>query len=242
MDSIDDGFGVSPKSRVGVAVLSNTSISVDDIGQHLIDPSQPLSEPPKKRKEISVNPKRHKGYVGRYQLAPEFILTVTTENDRLFVQATGQPKAEVFAESETKYFYKVVDAQITFDTDAEGRATSLTLHQNGQNMPAKRMEGDAPPETAAKYEEVNVDPALFAGYVGRFQLAPDFILSVTTEDGRLFTQVTGQPKFEVFPMSEKEYFLKVVEARITFETDAEGKATSLTLHQNGQDMPAKRVE
>lgn len=43
-------------------------------------------------------------------------------------------------------------------------------------------------------------------------------------------------------MSEKEYFLKVVDARITFVTDGAGKATSLTLHQNGMDMPAKRIE
>ena len=42
--------------------------------------------------------------------------------------------------------------------------------------------------------------------------------------------------------SEKEYFLKVVDARITFETDAAGRATELTLHQNGRDMPAKRIE
>ncbi len=234
--------GFSPKSRVGVAVLSNTSISVDDIGQHLIDPTQPLSEAPREHTEISVNPQLFEGYVGRYQLAPEFILTVTTKDDRLFVQATGQPNAEVFAESETKYFYKVVDAQVTFDTDTDGRANGLTLHQNGQNMPAKRMEGDAPPEPVSKYKEVKVDPTLFTGYVGRYQLAPSLVLSVTAENGHLYTQATGQPRFEVFPMSEKEYFLKVVDARLTFVTDAAGKATSVTLHQNGVDIPAKRIE
>lgn len=235
-------IGFSPKTGVGMVVLSNTSISVDDIGQHLLDSSHPLSEPSKKRDAISVNPKLFEGLVGRYQLAPKFILTVTAEDGHLFVQATGQPKAEVFAESETKYFYKVVDAQITFDTDADGRATGLTLHQNGQNMPGKRMDGDAPPEPVSKYEEVKVDAALFAGYVGRYQLAPNFTLTVTTNDGHLYTQATKQPRFEVFAMSEKEYFLKVVDARITFVTDGAGKATSLTLHQNGMDMPAKRIE
>jgi len=233
-------IGFSPKTRVGVVVLSNTGISVDDIGQPLLDPSRPLSEPAKKRDAISVNPKLYEGYVGRYQLAPKFILTVTTKDDHLFVQATGQPPAEVFPESETKYFYKVVNAQITFDVDAEGRATALTLHQNGKDMPAKRMEGDASPEP--KYKEVEVDVALFEGYVGRYQLAPNFILTVTADDGHLYTQATNQPRFEVFPMSEKEYFLKVVGARITFSTDGAGKATSVTLHQNGMDMPAKRIE
>lgn len=234
----------SPKSRVGVVVLSNASVSVNDIAMHLIDRRYELSEPPRQREEISINPKLFEGYLGRYELTPEFILTVTLEDDRLFVQATGQPKAEVFPESETKYFYKVVDAQITFDTDAEGRATGLTLHQNGRNLPAKRIEGSASPQPqpAAKYEEVEVAPALFTGYVGRFQLTPSFTLSITKEDGRLFAQATGQPKFEIFPLSEKEYFLKVVDARITFETDATGRATALTLHQNGRDLSAKRIE
>jgi hypothetical protein len=77
--------------------------------------------------------------VGRYQLAPNFILTVTREGDQLFAQATGQPKVQIHAEGEREFFYKLVDAPITFETDASGRATSLTLHQNGANMPAKRV-------------------------------------------------------------------------------------------------------
>jgi hypothetical protein len=65
---------------------------------------------------------------------------------------------------------------------------------------------------------------------------------VTREGGQLFVQATGQPKFPVFPTSEREFFYKVVEARITFVTDDTGRATSLVLHQNGADMPAKRIE
>ena len=80
------------------------------------------------------------GYAGRYQLAPTFILTVTREGGHLFVEATGQPKFEVFPESEREYFYKVVDAQITFNTDSQGRVMELVLHQNGQDVPARRIE------------------------------------------------------------------------------------------------------
>jgi serine-type D-Ala-D-Ala carboxypeptidase/endopeptidase len=78
------------------------------------------------------------GYVGQYQLAPNFTLTITREGDALFAQATGRPKVEIFPESE-RGFFKVVDAQITFETDSTGRATSLTLHQNGADTPAKRL-------------------------------------------------------------------------------------------------------
>jgi CubicO group peptidase (beta-lactamase class C family) len=234
--------GYSPKPRVGVVVLSNSPVPIDDLALYVFDRGSPLMEDAKERTEISVNPKIFEGYVGRYQLMPEFILTVTADKGQLYTQATGQGKVPAFPESETEFFLKIVDAQITFHADDEGRATSLTLHQNGQHIPAKRIEGEAPPEPAPKYKQVEVDPKLFEGYTGKYQLAPKFILTVTAESGRLFAQATGQGKAEVFPMGEKEFFYKVVDARITFETDPEGKAASLILHQAGKNMAAKRLE
>ena len=107
-------------------------------------------------------------------------------------------------------------------------------------MHAKRFEGALP--VPKEHKEVTVDPKLFEEYVGRYRLAPNFILTITHEGDKLFAQATGQPKFQMFPESEREFFLKVVDAQITFETDSSGRATSLTLHQNGADMPAKRIQ
>ncbi len=134
-------LGFVPSTRVGVVVLSNTftPTGVDDIGMHLLDSHAPLMPPPKQHKEIAVDPKLFDAYVGRYQLAPNFILTVTREEDKLFVQATGQPKFQIFPESALEFFLKVVDAQITFETNSTGRAVSLVLHQNGRNVPGKRV-------------------------------------------------------------------------------------------------------
>lgn len=140
-------IGYDPKSRIGVVVLSNaeTSAGVDDIGLHLLNPKAPLLpesafQPPKEHKEVAVDPRLLDGYLGRYQLAPNFILTITREGDQLFAQATGQPKFQVFPESDKDFFLKVIDAQITFETDGQGKATSLVLHQSGANLPAKREE------------------------------------------------------------------------------------------------------
>jgi serine-type D-Ala-D-Ala carboxypeptidase/endopeptidase len=234
-------IGYDPKNRVGVVALSNTSTAtgVDDIGRHLLDAKFPLAQPPKEHKQVAVDPKLFDGYVGRYELTPTFTLTVTREGNQLFVQATGQGKAEVFPESERDYFYKVVDAQITFEVDSQGKATGLILHQNGMNQPAKRIEGETPPPK--EHKQIAVDPKLFDGYVGSYELAPGFILTVTREGDHLFTQATGQSKIEVFPESDRDYFLKVVDAQITFETDSQGRATGLMLHQSG-DHHAKRIE
>jgi hypothetical protein len=60
-------------------------------------------------------------------------LVVTLENGQLMAQPTDQPKAPIFAESETKFFLKVVDAQIEFFKNENGEVTHLVLHQGGMD-------------------------------------------------------------------------------------------------------------
>jgi CubicO group peptidase (beta-lactamase class C family) len=133
--------GYSPRTKVGVVVLSNTSTTagVDDIGLHVLDARLPTLQPPKQHTEVPVDPKLFDGYVGAYQLAPNFVLTITRDANRLFAQATGQPKFEVFAEGDKDFFFKVVDAQLTFVTNATGQATAVVLHQNGANVTGQRV-------------------------------------------------------------------------------------------------------
>jgi CubicO group peptidase (beta-lactamase class C family) len=135
-------IGFEPKTRTGVVVLSNTSTNAgaDDIGLHLLDPAIPLLQPAKQRKEVNMDAAILEKYTGRYQLAPNFIITITREGDQLYAQATNQPRFEIFAESEREFFLKVVDAQLTFVVDATGRATRVVLHQNGGNAPGNRIE------------------------------------------------------------------------------------------------------
>lgn len=87
---------------------------------------------------VKVDPKIYDAYVGRYELTPSFILTISREGDRLLAQATGQPQFELFAESETKFFLKVIDAKVTFVKDDTGKITHLILHQGGDRQ-AKRI-------------------------------------------------------------------------------------------------------
>jgi CubicO group peptidase (beta-lactamase class C family) len=88
--------------------------------------------------EIKVNPAIYDAYVGEYELAPGFILAVVREGDRLMTQATGQGKVEIFPYSETEFFLKVTDAQITFVKGTSGIVDSIVLHQGGRDLPAKR--------------------------------------------------------------------------------------------------------
>lgn len=235
-------IGYDQKARVGVVVLSNagTPAGPDDIGRHLLDAEFPLLAPqaaPKTRTEIAADPQLFDQYVGRYQLAPAAILTVTRDGSHLFAQLTGQPRLEIFPESAKEFFLKAVDAQITFETDSQGKATALVLHQMGRDQRAKRIEGE--PVTP---KEIALDPKVFDGYVGRYELAPTVTMTITREDAHLFTQLTGQPRFEIFASSAREFFLKVVDAQLTFEVDAAGRATMAILHQNGRDLRAPRID
>lgn len=88
----------------------------------------------------------------------------------------------------------------------------------------------------------NVDPKLFDGYVGRYRLAPDVVLTISLEGNQLYAQTAGQPQIELFPASDRDYFFKVADVLITFKTDDKGVATGLIFHQNEQNMPAQRIE
>jgi D-alanyl-D-alanine-carboxypeptidase/D-alanyl-D-alanine-endopeptidase len=135
--------GFNPKTGVGVVALSNasTTIGVDDIAMHLLDPSVPLWKPAKEHEEVAVDPNVLDGYCGRYELNPNAILTVTRDANRLFVQAVGTPKIEIFPQTDRDYFLKLMDAHVTFVTDANGRATELILRQSGRDdRHAKRIE------------------------------------------------------------------------------------------------------
>jgi hypothetical protein len=189
---------------------------------------------------VAANAKLFDHFVGRYELAPNFVMTVTREGEQLFVQLTGQPKFEIFPKGDREFFLKVVEARITFEPDVDGRAPALVLHQNGRDMPAKRIEGEAPAPKERK--EIAVDPAVLERYVGRYQLTPDFVIAITREQNALFLQATAQPRFPMFAESERDFFLKAVDAQLTFVVDAEGRATQLVLHQFGVDQTAKRVE
>jgi len=124
--------GFNPAKKEGVVVLCNTFFDNDDLGRHILEARYPVSTY-QEHKEITLDGAVLDRYVGEYELTPSFKIAVTRDGSHLYVQATGQPKFAAFAESETGFFLKVVDAQITFEKDA------LILHQGGMNQKAMKV-------------------------------------------------------------------------------------------------------
>lgn len=132
-------IGFNPETRRGVVVLSNTFFDSDDLGLHLVDDRYPVKRYDAPKPELRLDPKLLESYAGEYELAPGFTIVVTREDARLYVQATNQPRFEIFADKENEFFLKVVEARMTFVKDASGRAASLVLHQGGRDTPGKRI-------------------------------------------------------------------------------------------------------
>lgn len=144
-NGITGGFrsfaGYDAKTGNGVVVLSNMNsmTGIEDIGLHLLDPAMPLREQPRQRQEIAIDPAKIPAYTGDYLLAPGVVITISATGDTLFAQITGQARYPIFAEAEDRFFFRIVDAQISFASLAAGTAPSLILHQNGRNLPALRL-------------------------------------------------------------------------------------------------------
>jgi serine-type D-Ala-D-Ala carboxypeptidase/endopeptidase len=134
-------LGLDQKAKTAVVMLHSSANAHDDLGFHLLDPRFPLAPVPtlpKPRKAVTLSTPILDAYVGDYELAATFSIAVTREGNGLVIQATGQSKFPIFAESETEFFLTAVDAQITFVRDGSGKVTGLVLHQNGRDTPGRR--------------------------------------------------------------------------------------------------------
>lgn len=131
-------IGYSLRTGIEIVLLSNTEnwTTTEELAIHLLNAGYPA---PKVRREVPIDPKILSSYVGRYKMTPRFMLTVTAEDGHLMVQATGQEKFEVYPESDTRFFYRIVDAQISFEPASDGTVKALVLHQNGKDRRATRL-------------------------------------------------------------------------------------------------------
>jgi CubicO group peptidase (beta-lactamase class C family) len=227
-----------PSERVYVAVLSNMAAAEPDpdllarkaaaiaIGKPLVTPAA-----------IALTPEQQDAYVGRYVTDSGTRVAVTREGNRLFVQGGDATKTEIFLAGNDVFFEKDGFTRFTFQRDAAGKYARLETEDWGTKRPAVR---DTTPEKTRT--EVTLEPAVLRTYEGEYELAPGFVIAITLEGGKLMAQATGQPKFEIFAAAPAEFFLKVVDAQITFVKDASGAVTQLILHQGGRDVPGKKVK
>ena len=221
-----------PDSKITVAVLANVNGQAPvqlagQLGQIAHGNEVRLSS---ERKEIELPRDKLDRLVGSYELAPTATMRITVVGTQLQSQLGGQPVVPLFAESETVFFPRVVEAELTFELDSAGKATALVLKQNGQERRAPRI---------AQRTEVVLPLAVLQRYPGTYRLRPGFDLVITLENGQIMSQATGQAKAPLFAESERKFFTKVGNAQIEFVGDGQ-RPTELVLYQGGSETRAAR--
>jgi D-alanyl-D-alanine carboxypeptidase len=229
-----------PDDHVYVAMLTNSDAHDFDTGFLATElAAVAIGDPYREPVKVKLDPKEFDAFAGVYRNSDQTLGTVTREGDRFFAQRAGRPRLEMFAYSDHEFFLKDSFVRFAFEKDASGNVAALVIRRpNGARDRATRTNEPLPSAPV----EIEVPSDLLRRYVGDYQLAPGFVLTVTLEGEQLMSQATGQQKVAIFPTSENEFFLKVVNAQISFTTDASGNVEKLVLHQGGRDMPGPKVK
>lgn len=179
---------------------------------------------------VSLKSEQLKKWVGNYEFEKEVYRSVTFDDGKLYSQREGGGKSYIFPIAGNKFIFEDGLASYHFAMENGKKAANFSA----RGSKGKGLETDKKPAT--EKEEITIDPKILPDYVGDYELAPTFVITVTTEDNKLYAQATGQPQFQVFPESKDTFFLKVVAAKLVFSRDDNGKIIDVTLHQGGQEM------
>ena len=181
----------------------------------------------------AASPEALERYVGEYELGPNRIITITREGSRLYAQNTGAPRVEILPAGVAEFTYSTINARLRFSSDAKDNVTQLAFIASGTELVAKRLKPNV--ETA-------IDSSLLKHYVGYYEIQqPYMLLHITQGDSKLFAQIIGQPKFQIFAKGDQEFFYKVVPAQIAFAVPEEGRSKTFVLTQGGVNFSAARV-
>ncbi|HKX32160.1 MAG TPA: serine hydrolase [Blastocatellia bacterium] len=122
-----------PEEKVTVVVLRNADFGTpapgrisDDLAAIVFGETYDI---PRNRVVVQVDPKIYDAYVGKYQVASDFVFDVIRDGDRLMGAPVGAPKLQLLPESETKFFAREIDADVTFVKDEKGQVTGLILNR-----------------------------------------------------------------------------------------------------------------
>jgi CubicO group peptidase (beta-lactamase class C family) len=170
------------------------------------------------------------------------MLTRGMGNWGLGVQIGGAPDNEYFAHGGVNAGFESLF--VMYEKSGDG-AVVMTNAQGGTRLAEEIMRSIAteygwPDWKPVIKTAIKVDPAIFTGYVGSYDLAPGFALRISIDDGHLTVQPTGQPKQRLFAASPTRFFSSENPSEIEFEKDASGKVSGIILHQGGRDMKAPR--
>ena len=241
--------------KKGVVVLANSTASVDDIGLHLLNPSSPLQviKPSiaKKLKTVIDNKGIQKGIATYHQLkkeqADQFEFAETELNTLGYAYLGENKIDEAIAlfklniEAYLKAFNVYDSMGEAYQKKGDQEKAIVNYQKSVELNPANDNGIQQLKALGVDIAEVEIAHEVLETYVGQYELMPNFVITISKEDKQLKAQATGQAQFPIFAQAENVFYFKVVQAQLTFNTDADGQVESVTLLQGGQEIVGKKL-
>jgi CubicO group peptidase (beta-lactamase class C family) len=230
-----------PSEKLYVAVLNNADsgrVAPEVVARKAA--AIALGKPYPLLAPVAVDPAGLGAYAGEYRIDAkgEVIRTFRVEDGKLVMQRTGRPPVKVQAFDKDKFFIEDSLVYMEFKRDEAGKVNAVVVSQNDTEQTSPRI-GDA--KVAAAPVSREVEPKVLETYVGRYELAPTFMIDITRDGAKLYGQATGQPRFNLQATSDSVFTVKEVQAEVKFEKNADGSIKGLVLHQAGRAIPGKRL-
>ena len=146
----------------------------DEIARYLLADSVEKKD---ETADIELTAEELKQYEGRYDLAGAMIVEFSVDEGKLKIQATGQPKFDMFCSAKDEFYLKVVEATIVYNRDDDGKIDTVTLTQAGQTFEMKPV---AP---------FDLTPEDIGALAGRYYSPEmDAVLTVFEKDGEVWAK------------------------------------------------------
>lgn len=225
-----------PDEKVYVAVLSNAETGIAPASDAAYRAAAIAVGKPFPDLEVKLAPALLDSYTGIYRIegfGANGMNVVRRDGDHLTVQRSGGPQHTLKAYSENGFFSTTELFTYEFTRDASGKVTQLIVHLPTADKAGQRT-GDAPPMRVA----VKTDPTTFDAWLGRYQLSPKLVLTLSREGERFWFGGPNQPNFEMFTLSGKVLFSNEIDVELRFD---DAKPGQLTLVQGGSKVTATKL-
>lgn len=190
------------------------------------------------QKEIAIDEATAKEYIAVYENEAGEQRFITAEGNQLTSQRGGGNKFKLKAYEKDGFFFENSLSTIRFIRNPGGQVEKLEFKSRNEKSEWIKTNKPLP----VKPGIVKTDAALLATYVGEYELAPNFIMTVTVEGDKMMVQATGQSAIQVYAESATKFFPKEIDAKIEFFKDAAGKVTHLVLYQGGRETKGTKIK
>ena len=240
--SIEHGGGIFGYTTMGVylpeediyviALTNNNGNSPTDLAVQMASLAAGKGYP--RVAAIQLSEEQLQTWVGTYKFEGDIFRSISMENGQLYSQRHGGQKLPLIAVSANEFYFEGSFTKYTFKI-GEGKKEAFFEDRINKAMGYETEESPAEDKV-----EINLPVSVLKNYEGTYEVQPGFDLTVYVEGDKLMTQATGQDAVQVFASGDHTFFLKVVPAELTFNVDADGVATGVTLNQGGQSILAKK--